>query len=136
MKIQIYSDGACRNNQNSENIGGYGAVILYGKHTKEIKGATRNTTNNRMEITSLIESLKCLKRFDLPVEVFMDSQYVVSTLVENWKTKANTDLWEQLYGLVSKFNDITFNKVKGHSGVIHNERADMLANIAMDNYKE
>lgn len=133
--IKIYADGACRGNQFAENIGGYGVVLLYGEHKKELKDAFKNVTNNQMEILSVIEGLKALKQYDIPVEVYSDSQYVVNTVNLNWKKNANQDLWEELYNYIGKVKDIKFIKVKGHSDNIYNNRADQLANEAMDALK-
>lgn len=134
-KIKIYADGACRGNQFAENIGGYGVVLLYGEHKKELKDAFKNVTNNQMEILSVIEGLKALKQYDIPVEIYSDSQYVVNTINLNWNKKANQDLWEELYNYIGKVKDIKFIKVKGHSDNIYNNRADKLANEAMDALK-
>lgn len=133
--IKIYADGACRGNQCKENIGGYGVVLLYKEHIKELKDAFRNVTNNQMEILSVIEGLKALKRFDLPIEVYSDSQYVVSTVNYNWNKNANKDLWNELYVYINKCSNIKFIKVKGHSDNKYNNRADQLANEAMDMLK-
>lgn len=134
-KIKIYADGACRGNQFAENIGGYGVVLLYGEYKKELKGAFKNTTNNKMEILSVIEGLKALKRYDLPIEVYSDSQYVVNTINLNWNKKVNLDLWEELYNYMGKTKNIKFIKVKGHSDNEFNNRVDKLANEAMDALK-
>lgn len=134
-KIKIYADGACRGNQFAENIGGYGVVLLYGEHKKELKDAFKNVTNNQMEILSVIEGLKALKQYDIPVEIYSDSQYVVNTINLNWNKKANQDLWEELYNYIGKVKDIKFIKVKGHSDNVYNNRADQLANEAMDALK-
>ena len=133
--IKIYADGACRGNQNTTNIGGYGVVLIYKDSIKELNNAFQDTTNNKMEILSVIEGLKSLKRFDIPVEIYSDSQYVVNTINNGWRKNANLDLWDELDRLIEKFKDIKFIKVKGHSGNPGNNRADKLANIAMDNYK-
>ena len=134
-KIKIYADGACRGNQFAENIGGYGVVLLYGEHKKELKDAFKNVTNNQMEILSVIEGLKTLKQYDIPVEIYSDSQYVVNTINLNWKKNANQDLWKELYNYIGKVKDIKFIKVKGHSDNAYNNRADELANEAMDALK-
>ena len=133
--IKIYADGACRGNQNTTNIGGYGVVLIYKDSIKELNNAFQDTTNNKMEILSVIEGLKSLKRFDIPVEIYSDSQYVVNTINNGWRKNANLDLCDELDRLIEKFKDIKFIKVKGHSGNPGNNRADKLANIAMDNYK-
>ena len=133
--IKIYADGACRGNQNTTNIGGYGVVLIYKDSIKELNNAFQDTTNNRMEILSVIEGLKSLKRFDIPVEIYSDSQYVVNTINNGWRKNANLDLWDELDRLIEKFDSVKFIKVKGHSDNNYNNRADKLANIAMDNYK-
>ena len=133
--IKIYADGACRGNQNTTNIGGYGVVLIYKDSIKELNNAFQDTTNNKMEILSVIEGLKSLKRFDIPVEVYSDSQYVVNTINNGWRKNANLDLWDELDRLIEKFDNVKFIKVKGHSDNNYNNRADKLANIAMDNYK-
>lgn len=133
--IKIYADGACRGNQNTTNIGGYGVVLIYKDSIKELNNAFQDTTNNKMEILSVIEGLKSLKRFDIPVEIYSDSQYVVNTINNGWRKNANLDLWDELDRLIEKFKNIKFIKVKGHSDNNYNNRADKLANIAMDNYK-
>ena len=133
--IKIYADGACRGNQNTTNIGGYGVVLIYKDSVKELNNAFQDTTNNKMEILSVIEGLKSLKRFDIPVEIYSDSQYVVNTINNGWRKNANLDLWDELDRLIEKFDSVKFIKVKGHSDNNYNNRADKLANIAMDNYK-
>ena len=134
-KILIYADGACRNNQAEENIGAYGVVLLYGDNKKELSGVFKNTTNNKMEILAVIEALKALKRYDLPIEIYTDSQYVVGTMTQNWRRNANHEYWFELDQLVEKCTDIKFIKVKGHADSMYNIRADLLCNMAMDNYK-
>lgn len=133
--IKIYADGACRGNQSSENIGAIGVVLLYGDLRKEIKEAYKNTTNNKMEILSVIKGLEALKVFNIPVEIYSDSQYVVSTMNDGWKRNKNIELWNKLDDLLSKLSDYKFIKVKGHADNIFNNRADVLANEAMDALK-
>ena len=134
--IYVYADGACRNNQSKDNIGGYGIVLSYNGYTQLHKKAFKNTTNNKMEILAVIDALKYLKKFDIPVKIFSDSQYVVNTMNCGWKRNVNLDLWAELDSLVSKFKSVSFNKVAGHSGDKYNELADFLANEAMDEFKE
>ena len=107
--IKIYADGACRGNQFKENIGGYGIIMIYGNYKKEFKNAFKNVTNNQMELLSVITALKMLKQYDIPIEVYSDSQYVVNTINLNWKKNANKDLWEELYNILDKIKDI-YNK--------------------------
>lgn len=132
--ILIYTDGACQNNQEKNNFGGWGAILLYKGKEKEIFGGFKNTTNNRMELKSVIESLKLLKRKDIAIKIFSDSSYVVNGMNEwlyNWikkgKINKNADLWMELYKLSKDFDKIEFVKVKGHNGDKYNEIADKLA---------
>ncbi|MDD2216495.1 MAG: ribonuclease HI [Eubacteriales bacterium] len=125
--IYIHSDGACSGNQNQENIGGWGTILEYKNHRKEIFGGERNTTNNRMEMAALLNGLKAIKKNDQTIWVFSDSSYLINCFrnkwYENWyrndwktanKTPVeNRDLWEKLLMLVQKHN-ISFYRVKGH----------------------
>ena len=139
-KIYIYTDGACRGNPGP---GGWGALLKYENHTKEIKGGSLLTTNNIMELTAVIESLNLLK-FKSKVVVITDSAYVkngITTWIHNWKLKGwktaskkpvkNKELWMKLDALSSK-HDILWKWVKGHSGNPDNDRADFLANQGID----
>ncbi len=125
--INIYTDGACSGNQNKENVGGYGAILEYGSHKKELCGGERNTTNNRMEMKALIEALKVLKSNSYEIKVFSDSSYLMNCFRERWYEKweknnwisskktpvENRDLWEQLIFFVKEYK-IHFFRVKGH----------------------
>ncbi len=149
-KIIIYTDGACSGNQHNENIGGYGAVLIYRDNKKEIFGGEINTTNNRMELTACIKALLALKKKDIPVEIHTDSAYLCNCFNQKWYEKwqkngwmnskkepvENKDLWMELINLVDSFNSIRFIKVKGHSGVELNELADALANKGMSEMKK
>ncbi len=141
--IEIYTDGACRGNPGP---GGWGALMRSGKHERELWGGEAHTTNNRMEMTAVIESLKALKR---PSEVVLttDSQYVRKGITEwiegwkrkNWQTAArkpvkNADLWREIDALASE-HTIEWRWVKGHSGHAENERVDDLANRGIDELK-
>jgi len=134
--VIIYTDGACKGNPG---IGGWGVVLRSGNKEKLLKGGEKNTTNNRMEMTAVIEALKALKSPCL-IELFTDSQYVnrgVNEWLQNWKkanwrtaSKApvkNVDLWMILDQLIIN-HDIRWHWVKGHSGDVGNELADQLAN--------
>ncbi len=138
--VKIYTDGACRGNPGP---GGWGALLIYGKSEKKIKGYSRNTTNNIMELTAAVEALKILKR---PCKVILttDSKYVkngITTWIKKWKEKnwktsnkknvKNKNLWIEL-DQESNNHKIEWKWVKGHSGHIENEIADMLANQAID----
>jgi ribonuclease HI len=133
-KLIIYTDGACKGNPG---IGGWGAILMYGDKTKEIYGYAPETTNNRMELSAVIEALKVIKR-SCPITIFTDSQYVKRGITEwidgwikkNWKNVKNIDLWQELYPL-SKQYDIDWQWVRGHNGDKYNERADELANLAI-----
>lgn len=142
----MYCDGACRGNGKANALGGYGIVILNFdiKKKKELNFACRGVTNNIMELRAVIEGLKFLKE-PSKVKIVTDSQYVVNAFNEkwiinwknnNWRTKAKTpvknkELWEELWELTRK-HECEFNWVKGHGVDALNDRADKLANIAMD----
>lgn len=147
-KIYVYSDGGCRGNGQENNIGAWAAVLKYKGNIKEIFGTAKNTTNNIMELTSCIEALKAIKNKTIPVEVTMDSQYVIkginewiySWLKKNWinsqkKPVENKELWQELYNLKQQFADIKFVQCKGHADNEGNNRSDKLVNLAMDNLK-
>ena len=133
-KVIIYTDGACKGNPGK---GGYGAVLVYKNIIKEISGFVENTTNNRMELTAVIEALKCLKRKS-DVDLYIDSLYVkngITSYIKKWRITdyyniKNKELWKILDELSNKHN-ISWIWVKSHSGVYYNERADFLANIAI-----
>lgn len=138
--IVIYTDGACRGNPGP---GGWGAVLAYGDHEKELKGAAPETTNNRMELTAAIQALAALKR-PCEVALYTDSQYVRKGITEwlpqwkrrDWKTAdrkpvKNVDLWQALEQQIERHR-VAWHWVKGHAGVPGNERADRLANEAID----
>lgn len=148
-KITIYTDGGCRGNQEDENVGGWGAILEYNGHTKELYGGERDTTNNKMELTGAIKALEALKTTHIPVEVYSDSKYVVENknkYVDGWikrgwkksdkKPVLNKELWQRLVELSNKQDDIAFHWVKGHAKNEGNNRADELANIAMDEISE
>jgi ribonuclease HI len=138
--IEIYTDGACRGNPGR---GGWGATLRYGEHYRELSGAEAQTTNNRMELTAVIEALRALKRHS-KVTLYTDSEYVrrgITEWVSAWKQRGwktadrkpvkNQDLWETLDQLAAG-HQIEWHWVKGHSGVPGNERVDALANAAID----
>ena len=133
-EITIYTDGACRGNGKAENIGAYAYLMLYGDHKKEYAKAVRNTTNNIMELTAVIEALKAIKK-KLPITIYSDSQYVVSTINEGWKIKKNQKLWQDYFEIAKDFK-IKVIHTRGHSGNRYNEYVDGLCNRAMDLIKE
>ena len=138
--IEIYTDGACSNNPGP---GGYGAILMLGDIKKEISGYKENTTNNVMEMTAVIESLKMLKR-KCKCKIYSDSAYVVNAFQQNWienweknnwKTAnksevKNKELWIELRNLTTNHN-VEFIKVKGHSDNKYNNRCDELARNAI-----
>lgn len=139
-EVTIYTDGACSGNPGP---GGWGSVLIYKGIKKEISGGQRETTNNIMEITAVLEALKLLKHPCI-VNVYSDSAYVVNCFTQGWiynwikkgwKTSnnepvKNKELWEELYKL-TKTHKVTFNKVKGHSDNELNNRCDELARNAI-----
>jgi ribonuclease HI len=136
--ITIYTDGAARGNPGP---GGFGVVLMYGNHKKEMAQGYRLTTNNRMELLAVIEALESLKKKELPIHIYSDSQYVVKAINEGWlnnwiKTdfkggKKNKDLWTKYYHLAKKFS-IKVIWVKGHASNPYNNRCDELATTAAD----
>ena len=135
-RVEIFTDGACKGNPGK---GGWAAILRYGSITKELGGYDLQTTNNRMELTAVIEGLKALNE---PCEVNLttDSKYVVDAINFGWlsqwegrgwrtagkKPVANVDLWEELTALVAVHN-VHFHWVKGHDGHVENERCDSIA---------
>ena len=179
-KIQIYTDGGCAGNQFDENVGGWGAILQYGNHKKELYDGEKNTTNNKMELLAVIKALELVKDTDISIDIYSDSAYVVECFLKKWyvnwekngwKTSKKTpvenqELWKRLLSLVNSFADVNFFKIKGHLDenktaeitkwynkyklkmnpnctreeflylVKMNNRADELANIAMDEIKD
>ena len=141
-KVIIYTDGACSGNPGP---GGWGSILMYKGNKKEISGGNKNTTNNIMELTAVIEALKLLK-FPCEVEVYSDSAYVVNAfnqgwiynwIKNNWKTSGkedvkNKEIWQELYEF-TKIHKIKFIKVKGHSDNQFNNKCDELARNAINN---
>ena len=135
-KVEIYTDGACSGNPGA---GGWGTILVYNGHEKELSGGEANTTNNRMEMTAVIEGLKALKE---PCEVTLtsDSQYVCNAITKGWakswqknnwvksdKTQAkNPDLWEEILKLLA-IHKVNIVWVRGHNGHPYNERCDKVA---------
>lgn len=120
--IEIYTDGACLNNPGP---GGWGAIILENGKKNSIGGNEKKTTNNRMELTAVIEGLKKISK-NTPVKIFSDSTYVINTMTKNWKRNKNKDLWNLLDNQVLD-RKIEWQWVKGHAGNQFNEEADRIA---------
>ena len=138
--IELFTDGACRGNPGP---GGWGALLRQGDRVRELHGGEAETTNNRMEMTAVIEGLIALKR-PCQVHITTDSQYVMKGVTEwmpNWKKRRwrtaagqpvkNVDLWQKLDALLAD-HEVTWEWVKGHSGHPENERVDALANLGID----
>ncbi|MCR5548348.1 MAG: ribonuclease HI [Bacteroidales bacterium] len=130
--IYLYTDGASSGNPGP---GGWGALLVCGELRKEMSGGFARTTNNRMELTAVIEGLKAIKWEDAEVEVWSDSQYVVKAVTEGWlenwirkqwKKVKNPDLWQEFLTLYRRHR-VTFHWIKGHAGHPENERCDRLA---------
>ncbi len=138
--VEIFTDGACRGNPGP---GGWGALLRYGRHEKELFGGEPDTTNNRMELMAAIRALESLTR-RCKVSLTTDSSYVRNGITQwlpnwkqrGWKTAAkkavkNADLWQRL-DLAAQAHDVTWHWVRGHNGHPENERADQLANKGID----
>jgi len=139
-KIEAFTDGACRGNPGP---GGWGVILRFNGHEKELYGSERETTNNRMELMAAIQALEALKR-SCEVALTTDSEYVRKGITEwlaNWKRRGwktadkkpvkNQDLWQRLE-LATHSHQVRWHWIKGHSGHEENERADALANRAID----
>ena len=140
--VQLYTDGACKGNPG---IGGWGVLIETGNHSNELKGFQLDTTNNQMELMAVIKGLEAIEK-NTSLEIITDSQYVMNGMKQwiinwkknGWKTASkkpvkNKELWQKLDGLVKDYT-IHWKWVKGHSGHPGNERADQLANEAIEDY--
>ena len=132
MIVKIFSDGSARNNPG---ISGYGTILIYGDHRKEISEGFKLSTNNRMELLGVIAGLKALKKENLDVEITTDSKYVVDSINKGWlfhweknnfKNRKNSDLWKSFLIEYRKHN-IELIWIKGHNNHPENERCDILA---------
>lgn len=130
--ITIYTDGAARGNPGP---GGYGTVLISGKHRKELAGGFKLTTNNRMELLAVILGLETLKMAGSNVTIYSDSKYVVDAVEKGWvfkwqktgfKKKKNVDLWQRFLKVYEKYQ-VKFIWIKGHANIKENERCDQLA---------
>ena len=144
-KVKIYTDGACSGNPGP---GGYGVVMIYGEHRKELSGGDSQTTNNRMEIMGVIAGLEALKK-PSEVDLYSDSRYVVDAIEKGWVTRwqqnnwkrnktekaLNIDLWGRLLPLLDKHN-VEFVWVRGHASNVENNRCDELATGAISAARE
>ncbi len=138
--VTIYTDGSSRGNPGP---GGYGVILMSGKHRKELSQGYKLTTNNRMELMAVIAGLKALKKEGLNVTIYSDSQYIVRAVEEGWlkkwiKTnfkggKKNPDLWKEFYELSHKHH-IKFIWIRGHAENPYNNRCDQLATAAADGH--
>lgn len=141
--VEIFTDGACSGNPGP---GGYGAVLRFGAHQKELSGGAADTTNNRMELMGVIAALEALRE-PCAVTLTTDSKYVCDSVTKGWvkkwkannwiksdkKPALNADLWERLLPLLER-HDVAFVWVKGHAGHPENERCDRLAVLQRDAY--
>jgi ribonuclease HI len=130
--IRIYTDGAAQGNPGP---GGYGVILKFNDHVKELSEGFRLTTNNRMELLAVIRGLEAIKKEGIPVSIYSDSEYVVNAVEKGWlwtwekknfSKKANPDLWMQYIPLHKRFKP-KFNWIRGHAGHPENERCDYLA---------
>ena len=147
--LRIYTDGGCAGNQSKTNFGGWGAVLEYGQHQKELHGGAQNTTNNLMEMTALLEAFKAVKKEGQTIEVFSDSSYLMDCFRKKWyvnwqkngwktasgKPVENRELWERLLEL-QRVHKLDWRKVKGHADNPYNNRCDKLATTAAANLKK
>ncbi|MCR5718316.1 MAG: ribonuclease HI [Oscillospiraceae bacterium] len=143
-QVEIFTDGACSGNPGP---GGWGTVLRFGAHEKELSGGEADTTNNRMELTAVIEGLRALKE-PCAVTLTTDSKYVCDSITKRWvygwrsrgwkkadgKPALNADLWEKLLPLLER-HEVRFVWVKGHAGHPENERCDALAVMQSQKYK-
>src|SRR5215212_10089427 len=137
-QLIIYTDGAARGNPGR---GGYGVIMMYGDKRKEISAGYRLTTNNRMELMAVIAALESLKKKNIPITIYTDSEYVLNSVEKKWLDnwirtdfkggKKNKDLWMQYHHLAKNYS-IQFVWVKGHAENKYNNRCDELATAAAD----
>lgn len=143
-KVEIFTDGACSGNPGP---GGFGVILKFNGHEKELSGGEKETTNNRMELMAVITGLSALKE-PCKVDLYTDSKYIIDSVTKGWAAKwkannwvkgdkkpaLNSDLWERLLGLL-EIHKVSFWWVKGHAGHPENERCDKLAVAASQSMK-
>ncbi|MBQ4158077.1 MAG: ribonuclease HI [Clostridia bacterium] len=144
-EVIVYTDGACSGNPGP---GGWGCVLIYGEHRKEMSGGEKETTNNRMELTAAIRALEALN-VPCSVDLYSDSAYLVNAFEQGWlsnwvkrgwikadkKPVENIDLWKRILELVN-MHKVVFHKVKGHASNKENNRCDELATAAVKTVKD
>ena len=150
--ISIYTDGGNRNHGNyaggsvkTTDPSAWAALLIFGEHEKMLSDGEFGLTNNYMEIMGVIQGLSALKRTDIPVNIYSDSAYVINTMQQKWYVKwqqnnwrkggkpvKNSELWARLLEQVDRFDQITWNKVKGHATNKNNNRVDAALNQTMD----
>lgn len=149
--IEIWTDGGCRFDSSKGSVkptdsSAYASLLIYKNHEKEVSGGALGKTNSYMEVRAVLEGLRQLKRYDIPVTLYTDSMYVVNTLgkqwylgwaMNGWRTSSNKEvkhkeLWEEIVSIWDKLRIARVEHVKGHSGVENNERVDLLVNYEMD----
>ena len=144
MYVEIYTDGACSGNPGP---GGWSAILRYGNYEKRISGGQEFTTNNRMEMTAIIEALLCMKKTDVPIKIISDSCYVLNNIerLPEWKSRnwhgtrgqiKNQDLWQAMDRALAMQQNIEFVHVYGHTGVQYNELCDKMAREQTSLYKK
>ncbi len=131
--IYIFTDGACSGNPGPA---AWGAVLIFNNHIKEFSEFIGDATNNIAELTAIKKALEKVTKHDIPIKLYVDSDYSIGVLTKNWKAKVNGELIHNTKILIDSFNDISFYKVKGHAGIKFNERADQLACLAIKQHKD
>lgn len=148
QRITVYTDGGSRGNGKKDALGGWGVLLQYKSRKKELCGSVLGATNNEMELLAVIKAFEEIQTNSIPVDIHTDSAYVSNGInkgwVDNWirngwvnsskKPVANKELWQRLYRLIQKQDEVKIIKVKGHSDNEGNNMADMLVNKAMDDY--
>lgn len=140
MEIHVYTDGSCKGNPGP---GGWAAILIMEKQEIAIKGGEDHTTNNRMEMMAIIKALDYVRNHaDIPeedlsqikIKIHSDSNLIIQTILQNWKRKKNTDLWEEMDKARAWLN-IDWIWVKGHADNIYNNKVDVLAQKEADKHK-